>query len=75
MTRFSSPSDIETSVAAGDLCEAGLLMSGESATSERDEVPGLSLAFLGGEGLSTGPGVPLPAPGLTLMPGSSGGEN
>ena len=70
MTRFSSASEIDTSVAAGDFREAGDLMSGESATSEREDVPGLCLAFFEGEGLSTGPGVPVPRPSLTLI-GSS----
>lgn len=58
------------SVAAGDFREAGLLTSGESATSDNEDVPGLSLVFLDGEGLSTGPGVPVVRPSLTLM-GSS----
>lgn len=57
-------------MAAGDLRDAGLLTSGESATSDKDDVPGLSLAFLDGDGLSVGPGVPVPLPSLILT-GSS----
>jgi hypothetical protein len=54
---LSSASDIETSVLAGDAWLA-TAASGESATSDKDEVPGLSFVFFEGEGLSVGPGVP-----------------
>jgi hypothetical protein len=40
----------------GEACALAGAASGESATSEREDVPGDSFVFFEGEGLSTGPG-------------------
>ena len=61
-------------MAAGDFSEVGDLASGESATSDNEEVPGLCLAFLEGEGLSTGPGVPVPRPSLVFRGSSAASQ-
>jgi hypothetical protein len=66
MTVFSSPSDMDTSDAAADFLEPGLLLRGESATSESEDVPGLSFVFFAGEGLSTGSGVPFSLTGSSV---------
>jgi hypothetical protein len=58
MTRSSSEVSISTSVLAGVVwVSMSGAPSGDCAMSESDDVPGLSLAFFEGDGLSTGPGV------------------
>ena len=69
MTRFSSASDMDTSDFVGDACALAAAATGESATSDSDDVPGLSFVFFEGEGLSTGPGVARP---VFVFDGSSG---
>lgn len=56
--RSSSEVSISTSVLAGVVCASiSGAPSGDCAISESEDVPGLSLAFFEGDGLSTGPGV------------------
>ena len=51
MILFSSGSSVDISDAGGEAFVSGscAAASGESATSDSDEVPGLSVAFLDGE--------------------------
>lgn len=55
----------------GEVWEAApAALSGESATSESEDVPGLTLAFFEGDGLSIGPGVPSARLTLFVFPSS-----